>query len=108
MSQFDDIEKAREAKFSHDQEVEFKAIMRRNKLVGLWAAGEMGLEGADAEAYAKAVIEADFEHAGHEDVVAKVLGDMQAKGLDISDHIIRAKMDELLDVAKEQLAGEKS
>lgn len=106
MTQFDDIEKAREAKFSHEQEVEFKAIMRRNKLLGLWAAGEMGLSGADAEAYAKTVIDIDFEQVGHEDVVAKILGDLQAKGVEVTDHIVRKQMDDLLVEAKAQLAGD--
>ena len=106
MTQFDDIEKAREAKFSHEQEVEFKAIMRRNKLIGLWAAGEMGLAGADAEAYAKTIIDIDFEQVGHEDVVQKLLSDLQAKGTDVSEHIVRKQMDELLVEAKAQLAAD--
>ncbi|RED49971.1 DUF1476 domain-containing protein [Aestuariispira insulae] len=105
MTQFDDIEKAREAKFSHEQEVEFKAIMRRNKLIGLWAADEMGLTGADADAYAKTIIDIDFEKVGHEDVVQKLLADMLAKGVETSDHIVRKQMDDLLVEAKKQLAS---
>lgn len=106
MPTFDDIEKAYEAKYSHDQEMDFRAVMRRNKLLGLWAAEEMGIAGADADAYAREVIESDFEQAGHEDVVAKVLADMTGKGLDVSDHIIRRRMEELLETAREQIAAE--
>lgn len=103
MSTFDDREHAFEAKFAHDAEMQFKADARRNKLLGLWAAGLMGKSGDDAEAYAKEVIKADFEEAGHEDVVRKVSGDLDGK---VTDDEIRAKMAELLIIAKEQLVTE--
>ncbi|WP_300551838.1 DUF1476 domain-containing protein [Maricaulis sp.] len=106
MSGMDDRENAFESKYAHDQEVEFKAIARRNKLLGLWAAGEMGIEGDAAEAYAKEVVMADFEEAGHEDVFRKIRGDLDAKSVDVSDHIIRKQMDDFLIQAREQVTSE--
>ena len=103
MTSFDDREKAFEAKYAHDAEMAFKAEARRNKLLGLWAADLMGKSAEDAEAYAREVIKADFEEAGHEDVVRKVAADLG----DLSDPAaIRTKMDELLVVAKAQLMTE--
>jgi len=103
MSTFDDRESAFENKFAHDEEMQFKAVARRNKLLGLWAAEVMGKSGAEAEAYAKEVVIADFEEAGHEDVVRKVAGDLGA----LSDaDTVRAKMAELLPVAKAQVFDE--
>ena len=103
MTTFDDRENAFEAKFAHDEEMKFKAEARRNKLLGLWAAGLMGKSEAEAADYARAVIKADFEEAGHEDVVRKVADDLA----DLSDvDTVRAKMDELLAVAKAQLMSE--
>jgi hypothetical protein len=102
----DDRENAFESKYAHDQEVEFKAVARRNKLLGLWAAGEMGIEGDAAEAYAKEVVMADFEEAGHEDVFRKIRGDLDAKSVDVSDHIIRKQMDDFLIEAREQILAE--
>ncbi|WP_300526934.1 DUF1476 domain-containing protein [Maricaulis sp.] len=106
MSGMDDRENAFESKYAHDQEVEFKAVARRNKLLGLWAAGEMGIEGDAAEAYAKEVVMADFEEAGHEDVFRKIRGDLDAKSVDVSDHIIRKQMDDFLIQAREQIVAE--
>lgn len=103
MSTFDDRENAFEAKFAHDAEMQFKAQARANKLLGLWAAALMGKSGDDAAAYAVEVITADFEEAGHEDVVRKVLGDLGDKST--ADEI-RAKMDEFLPLAKSQLMTE--
>ncbi|MGX9354336.1 DUF1476 domain-containing protein [Roseobacteraceae bacterium S113] len=103
MSTFDDRESAFENKFAHDAEMQFKAEARRNKLLGLWAAELMGKSGDEAEAYAKEVIKADFEEAGHEDVVRKVSGDLDGKA---SDDEIRAKMAEFLSAAKGQLIDE--
>lgn len=103
MTTFDNREHAFEAKFAHDEEMKFRAVARRNKLLGLWAAELMGRTGEAALAYAREVIKADFEEAGHEDVVRKVsadLGDLATEGE------IRAKMDALLLVAKEQLVRE--
>ena len=103
MTSFDDREKAFEAKYAHDAEMAFKAEARRNKLLGLWAAGLMGKSDDEAAAYAREVVKADFEEAGHEDVVRKVAADLG----DLSDAAtIRAKMDELLGVAKAQLMSE--
>ena len=97
MSTFDERERAFENKFAHDEEMKFRAEARRNKLLGLWAAELMGKTGDDADAYAREVVKADFEEAGHEDVVRKVAGDLG----DIADaDTIRAKMDELLKIAK--------
>lgn len=106
MSKFDDREKSFEAKESHDREQEFKAVARRNKLLGLWAAEQMGISGADAEAYAKDVVISDFDEPGDDDVLRKVLGDLQAKGVDTSEHLVRKQMDELLDTARAQIRRE--
>ncbi|GGD09151.1 DUF1476 domain-containing protein [Pyruvatibacter mobilis] len=106
MSSLDKRGKDFENKFAHDQELEFKAVARRNKLLGLWAAEEMGLSGEDAQAYAKEVVKADFEEAGEEDVFRKVSGDFSAKGVDKSEHQIRRTMQELLVKAREQVANE--
>jgi hypothetical protein len=103
MSEFDDRKRAQEKKFELDQELEFKANARRNKLLGLWAAGLMGKTGEDAEAYAKAVVMADFEEAGDDDVFRKVRADFDAAGIAQSDHQIRARTSELLDEARTQI-----
>lgn len=103
MSTFDDRENAFENKYAHDEEMKFKAEARRNKLLGLWAAEIMGKTGDEADAYAKEVVLADFEEAGHEDVVRKVAGDLG----DLADaDTIRGKMAELLKVAQEQIMNE--
>lgn len=103
MSEFDDRERAAEAKFSLDQELEFKAQARRAKLVGLWVAGLMGLSGAAAEDYGKSMVIADLEEAGIEDLFRKVRRDLDQNAVQLSDHQIRAKMDELLGVARQQI-----
>ncbi|MEY8840966.1 DUF1476 domain-containing protein [Cribrihabitans sp. XS_ASV171] len=103
MTTFDDRENAFEAKFAHDEEMQFKAQARCNKLLGLWAAGLMGKSDEEAKEYAKTVVLADFEEAGHEDVVRKVEGDLN--GLADAD-TIRAKMAELLPQAKAQIMSE--
>ncbi|MCE8507006.1 DUF1476 domain-containing protein [Ruegeria pomeroyi] len=103
MTTFDDREHAFEAKFAHDEEMQFKAQARCNKMLGLWAAGLMGKTGDEAAAYAKTVVIADFEEAGHEDVVRKVTADLD--GLADAD-TVRAKMAELLPVAKAQIMSE--
>lgn len=100
---FDDRENAFENKFAHDAQMQFKAEARRNKLLGLWAAELMGKSGDEADAYAKEVVKADFEEAGDEDVYRKVSGDLGDKA---SEAEIRAKMAELLAVAKGQLLDE--
>src|SRR6185503_5398181 len=96
---FEKRQKGFESKWAHDEELRFKVYARRNKLLGLWAAGELGLKADAAEAYAKAVVAADFEKAGDEDVFDKVRADFTAKGVAVSDHLLRVKMDELIDVA---------
>lgn len=100
MSQFDDRKRAQETKFQLDQELEFKAQARRAKLVGLWAAGLMGLSGDEADAYAKSVVVADLEEAGIEDLFRKIRDDLDLHAVQLSDHQIRAKMDEALAEAR--------
>ena len=96
MTTFDKREEGFEKKFAHDEELRFKATARRNKLLGQWAAEKLGLAGADAENYAKAVVMADFEEAGDDDVFRKLRTDFEAKGVGLSDHQIRRTMDELM------------
>jgi hypothetical protein len=103
MSTFDDREKAAETKFQLDQELEFKAQARRAKLVGRWAAGLMGLSDQGAEDYAKSVVIADLEEAGIEDLFRKIKADLELQAVALSDHQIRAKMDELLGEARNQV-----
>jgi hypothetical protein len=103
MTSFDDREHAFEAKFAHDAEMQFRAEARRNKLLGLWAAELLGLSGDAANDYALSVVTADFEEAGSEDVVRKVAADLTGK---VSAEEIRAKLGELLAVAKAQLMAE--
>lgn len=103
MPGFEDRKKAQEGKFAHDQELVFKATARRNKLLGLWAAGKMGLNEADAAAYAASVVKADFEEAGDDDVFRKVKADLDAKGAGLSEHQIRREMDDLMKTAMEQV-----
>jgi hypothetical protein len=103
---FEKREKGFETKWAHDEELRFKVFARRNKLLGLWAAAEMGITGAAADAYAKEVVAADFEKPGEEDVFEKVRRDFDAKKIALSDHVVRRKMEELLDEAKLQIQHE--
>ena len=103
MTTFDDREQAFEAKFAHDSEMQFKAEARRNRLLGLWAAELMGKTGDQADAYAMEVVGADLAEAGHEDVVRKVVADLAGKA---TAETVRAKLAELLPVAKAQLMTE--
>ncbi len=103
MTTFNDREKGFESKFALDQEQEFKAMARRNKLLGLWAAGKMELSADSAEEYAKAVVRADFEQPGEEDVFRKIAGDFKGSGLTVSEGEIRSKMDELASIARDQV-----
>jgi hypothetical protein len=107
MSGFDKRREGYESKFAHDQDLKFKATARRNKLLGLWAAEKLGLAGAAAEDYAKAVVKADFEEAGDEDVFRKVRADFDAKKVAVSDHQIRREMEELMAKAVEQIQSGK-
>jgi hypothetical protein len=106
MTTFDDREKAFEDKYKHDQDLQFRVEVRRNKLLGLWAAELVGRTGDDAEAYAKEVVTADFEVPGDADLVGKVLGDLAAAGVEMSEHRLRKKMEELVDVAKQQVMND--
>ena len=107
MSNFSDREKAFEGKYKLDQEHAFKANARRCKLVGLWAADKMGITGEDADAYAKEVVIADFEKPGQDDVVEKVMADFAAKGLDISEHMVRVEMERCHEEAVKQISEAK-
>lgn len=102
MTTFDDRESAFENKFAHDEEMNFKAQARANKLLGLWAAEKMGKTGDDAAAYATEVVKSDFEEAGHEDVVRKVVGDVG----NVTAEEVRAKAAEMLVEAKGQIMKE--
>jgi len=106
MTTFDDREKAFEKKYAHDTEMQFRAEARRNKLLGLWAAGKMGLSGDAAEAYAKTVVIADLKEAGDQDVLRKVAGDLSAKGASVTESEVRKQMQDLLVAAKTQLMKE--
>jgi hypothetical protein len=103
MASFDDRERAFESKFAHDADMQFRAEARRNKLLGLWAAGLMGKSGDEAAAYAMSVVQADFEEAGTEDVVRKVAADLIGHA---SADDVRAKLTDLLPQAKAQLMDE--
>lgn len=101
MTTFDKREEGFEKKFAHDEELQFKAMARRNKLLGLWAAEMLGKSGDDANAYAKEVVLADFEEAGDNDVLKKVVKDLEGKG--VTEQQVRAKMNELLTSAIAQI-----
>lgn len=103
MSEFDDRKRAQETKYQLDQEQDFKSQARRAKLVGLWAAGLMGLSDEDAAAYAKTVVIADLEEAGEDDLFRKIRADFDAKGVAQSDHQIRHHMADLLEEARQQI-----
>ncbi|MBB3771460.1 hypothetical protein FHS55_002059 [Angulomicrobium tetraedrale] len=103
MSTFDKRQDGFEAKYAHDETLKFKAHARRNRALGLWAAGKLGLTGEEADAYARTLIEADLEEAGDDDVFRKLKADFEAKSLDVSEHRIRRTMDELLEQALAQL-----
>lgn len=106
MSTFDKRQEGFEKKFAHDEETRFKVMARRNKLLGLWVAEQIGLKGEAANAYAAEVVSADFEEAGDADVIRKVTKDLKAKNVEVSDHRLRKRMDELLDEAKQQISAQ--
>jgi len=106
MTTFNDREKSFEKKFQHDQELQFKVNARKNKLLGLWAAGLIGKAGADAEAYAKDVVMADFEKPGDSDVIHKLMTDLAAAGKPMEEHSIRKQGERLLEEAKKQVTAE--
>ena len=103
MTTFDKREEGFERKFALDEEMRFRATARRNKLLGQWAAEKLGLSGSEADAYAKSVVAADFEEAGDSDVLRKVMADIKAKGVALTEQEIRAKMDELMATAVAQV-----
>jgi hypothetical protein len=106
MTTFDKREEGFERKFAHDEELRFKATVRRNRLLGQWAAAKLGLTGPGADAYVKEIIRADLAEAGDEDVFRKIRADFDARGVAQSDHQIRRTMSELLAKAVEQLQSE--
>jgi hypothetical protein len=103
MTTFDKREEGFEKQFAHDQDLQFKATARRNKMLGLWAAEKLGITGTEAEAYAKEIVMADFEGPGEKDVFHKLRKDFDAKGVAQSDHQIRRTMEELLVQAVAQI-----
>ncbi|MDP3738948.1 MAG: DUF1476 domain-containing protein [Hyphomonadaceae bacterium] len=107
MSGFDKRERAEEGKFALDQELRFKANARRNKLLGLWAAGLLGKTGEAAATYATEVVKSDFEAPGDEDVFRKVKGDLEKGGVAMTDHQIQRQMTELMETAIAQVKAEK-
>lgn len=107
MTTFDKREEGFEKKFAHDEELRFKATARRNKLLGLWVAQKLGMSGADADAYAKEVVQADFEESGEDDVFRKVRKDLDAKGVAASDQEIKTQMVELMAQAVSQIEAGK-
>ena len=103
MSTFNDRERAFETKYARDQDMQFRIVARRNKLLGLWAANLMGLSQAEADAYASDVIRADFEEAGDEDVVRKLVGDLTSAGVDCNESRIREALAHKTVEARRQL-----
>ncbi len=106
MTDFNDRERAEEAKFARDEEMHFRIHARRNRLLGQWAAEQMGLSAVEAEAYAKSVVQADFEEAGDEDVIRKLLGDLISAGQNVSEADVRTAMEAKAIEAKRMLMGE--
>jgi hypothetical protein len=106
MTTFEERQKGFERKFALDEELKFKATARRNRLLGLWAAGEMGITGDAAQAYAREVVKADLAEPGEEDVFRKIRADFDAKGVNQSDHQIRRMMAEMMGQAIAQIESE--
>lgn len=107
MTTFDDRERGFETKFAHDQDMAFRITARRNRLIGQWAAGLMGLSAAETDAYAKAVVQADFEEMGDEDVIRKLLGDLVSANVDIDESRIRHALEDKTVEARRQLMESK-
>ncbi len=106
MTDFNDRERSEEAKYALDEEMLFRVTARRNKLLGHWAAEQMGLSAVETEAYAKAVVQADFEEAGDEDVIRKLLGDLVSAGVDVDEAAVRSAVDAKMIEARRALMGE--
>ena len=102
MTSFDERERAFEAKFAQDQELQFRITARRNRLLSEWAAARMGLTPAESDAYAKAVVQADFEEAGDEDVIRKLVGDLTSAGIETDEPTVRAALEEQAAIARRQ------
>ena len=105
MPDFNDRERGEEAKYAMDEEAAFRVTARSNRLLGQWAAEQMGLTPEEADAYAKSVVQADFEEGGHEDVIRKVLGDLTAAGVESDEAGVRAALEEKTVEARRQLMG---
>jgi hypothetical protein len=103
MTTFDDRERAFENKFAHDEEMAFRITARRNKLLGIWAAGKMGLTPEETDAYSKSVVQADFEEGGDHDVVRKLLGDLTAAGVETTDDEVHQALADMTVEARRQL-----
>ncbi|UEM06059.1 DUF1476 domain-containing protein [Skermanella rosea] len=103
MTTFEERERAFENKFKHDEELLFKIQVRRAKLLGLWAAEQMKFEKPEADAYARAIVDADFEEAGPADIVRRVCTDLEQHGIDISRHRVEKEAEQLLQVARQQI-----
>jgi hypothetical protein len=106
MTTFDDRERQEETRYKHEQELAFKARNRGNKLFGLWIAEQLGLSGEAAENYARDVVVADFDRPGDEDILAKVRADLEAKSVEISDHLLDKHLQEFREIAAEQIKTE--
>jgi hypothetical protein len=105
MTDFNDRERGEEAKFAHDEDMAFRIAARRNRLLGQWAAEKMGLTSEETDAYAKEVVQAEFEEAGDEDVIRKVLGDLTSAGYEIDEAGVRAALEDKNVEARRQLMG---
>ncbi len=106
MSGFNDREKDFENKYAHDEKMSFKIEARCSKLFGLWIAGKLGLSGSEAQDYAMEVVSANLELPGFDDVLMKVTGDLAAKKIDISDHILKVELEKALEEARKQVLSE--
>jgi hypothetical protein len=106
MTMFDDRERQEETRFKHQQELAFKARNRGNKLFGLWVAQQLGLSGEEAESYARDVVIADFDLPGDEDIFTKVRADLEVKSIEISEHVLQKRLQELRQAAAEQIKTE--
>ena len=102
MTDFNDRERAEETKFARDEDFQFRVSARRNRLLGEWAAARMGLTPAESDAYAKAVVQADFEEAGDEDVIRKLVGDLTSAGIETDEPTVRAALEEQAAIARRQ------
>ena len=107
MTTFDDRERAFEAKFARDEEMAFRVVARRNKLLGQWASARMGLTPEETDAYAKSVVQADFEESGDDDVLHKILGDLLAAGQEATEAEVRSQLETQMIEARRQLIESK-